>query len=261
MAAQGLRTPIFLIALAALGIAFLVEIGSNFFPPPKVTRAELARSIAAERRPDDPEPDVDALLAARERNPPRPGMAIPYMAMLDGLLLFTVLLMGVSLVLPERIHGRVQGLATLILTLLVLLAAILLIIAAFTLLLVMFGLFVAVPFGTIAYLAIWGSFDRGGAAATLSIILLLKLVFAMCLLLAQPRFLQNKGLVLLTLTALLGNVVIGFLHGIVPGVMVSITDALAAVIVGVLAALWALFLLVGSVPAVIKAIRLEKQSA
>src|SRR5690242_15563378 len=104
MAAQGLRTPLFLIALAALGIAFLVEIGSSFFPPPKVTRAELARSIAAERRPDDPAPDVDALLAARERNPPRPGLAIPYLAMLDGLLLFTVLLMGVSLVLPERIH-------------------------------------------------------------------------------------------------------------------------------------------------------------
>ena len=55
--------------------------------------------------------------------------------------------------------------------------------------------------------------------------------------------------------------VISFLHGLGPRVMVSITDALAAVVVGILAAIWALILLVVAVVAVIKAIRLTERAA
>jgi VanZ family protein len=82
----------------------------------------------------------------------------------------------------------------------------------------------------------------------------LKLAFAACLVLAHPRFLQNKGLVLIVLTSLLANVIISFLHGFVPVFLVSITDLIAALISGVLAAVWAVFLLVGAVISVVKAI-------
>jgi hypothetical protein len=36
---------------------------------------------------------------------------------------------------------------------------------------------------------------------------------------------------------------------------VSITDAVAAIVVGILAVIWALILLIGSIPAILRAIR------
>lgn len=118
----------------------------------------------------------------------------------------------------------------------------------------MVALLLAVPFGTIAYLAMFGSFDRSGATVALSLIMTLKLFFAGCLVLAHQRFLENKGLVLLILTSLLATLVIGFLQGLVPGILVSITDAIAAIVVGILALLWAIWFLLRSIPSIVKAV-------
>ena len=41
---------------------------------------------------------------------PAPGLGIPAIGLLDGLLLYTVLVMGAALIVPERIQGRLQGL-------------------------------------------------------------------------------------------------------------------------------------------------------
>jgi hypothetical protein len=87
----------------------------------------------------------------------------------------------------------------------------------------------------------------------------LKVLFAVLLVLSHPRFLQNKGLVLLIATSLVANVVVAFLHGFVPLVMVSITDALAAIVVGILAAIWAILMLVGSLISIFKAIRIARR--
>ena len=56
----------------------------------------------------------------------RPGFGVRALALVDGVLLYTVLLMGLALVVPERLQGRVQGVVTLLLSLLLLLAVILL---------------------------------------------------------------------------------------------------------------------------------------
>ena len=82
----------------------------------------------------------------------------------------------------------------------------------------------------------------------------LKFGFIVCLILAHQRFLQNKGLVLIVLTSLLANLIIGFLHNFVPGPLVSITDAIGAIIVGILAVIWAIVLLIFSIISIIKAI-------
>jgi len=252
---------LFLVAALLLAIAFCVEVGSSLL---KVPAPSLAAMQAAVRR-EDPSLDEPAaraqaadLLKARAEEPPRPGLAIPSLALLDGLLLFTVLLVGLSLLLPERIHGRVQGVASLVVAVVDILLALLLVPLTLSLLLLMFGLFVAAPFGTLAYLAVWGFFDRGGAAATLSIIMGLKVAFAVVLVLSQPRFVQNKGLVLLVATSLLANVVVAFLHGLVPLVMVSMTDALAAIVVGVLAFVWSVLMVVGALVSIVRAIRSAK---
>jgi hypothetical protein len=75
------------------------------------------------------------------------------------------------------------------------------------------------------------------------------------LLLAQQRFLQNRGLVLLILSSLVCNIVLSFLHGLVPGFLVSITDALGGIIVAVCGLIWWVMALIGAIPAVLRALR------
>jgi hypothetical protein len=183
-----------------------------------------------------------------------PGKGIPAMAFLDGLVLYTTLLMGLALIVPDRVQGRVQGIATLIVSLLFLLGDIVMIIAAFVLLILMVTLLLAPIFGTIAYFILYASFNTDGARVALSLLMTLKLAFAVCLVLAQQRFLQNKGLVLIILTSLLANIIVGLLQGLVPSFLVSITDDIAAIIVGILAAIWAVVFLVGSIISVVKAL-------
>ncbi|MFE9689302.1 hypothetical protein [Micromonospora sp. NPDC005806] len=183
------------------------------------------------------------------------GRGTGYLALIDVVALWTTGLFSLSLVVPDRIQGRVQGVATLIFSIVLLIVSIVLLIVAFVELTIMVSLFLAAPFGTLAYLAVWGFFPVGEAAGLLGLVLLLKLVWGGLLLLAQPRFLQNKGLVLLALTTLLCTVVLEFLHRLVPGILVSITDDIGALVFAVVAIVWALVLLIGSIPAIVKAIR------
>lgn len=183
------------------------------------------------------------------------GRGTGYLALIDVVALWTTGLFSLSLVVPDRIQGRVQGVATLVFAVLLLIASVVLLVVAFVELTVMVSLFLAAPFGTLAYLAVWGFFPVGDAAVLLGLVLLLKLVWAGLLVLAQPRFLQNKGLVLLMLTTLLCTVLLEFLHRLVPGILVSITDDLGALVFAVVAIVWALVLLIGSIPAIVKALR------
>ncbi len=59
---------------------------------------------------------------------------------------------------------------------------------------------------------------------------------------------------LIILTSLAANIIVSFLHALVPAPLVSITDAIATIVVFVLVVLWAAFFLVGSIVAVTKAI-------
>ena len=219
-----LRKPLFFIAAALLLIAFMIEMGSSAIP------------------------DSYDL----------PGFGIPYLALIDGLLLYVVATMGAALIIPERIQGRIQGVITLIVSLVTLFAALGLLLAAFAALMTMVSLLLAVPFGTAAYFNAFAGFARGAAAITLSVLLSLKLGFAVCLILAHQRFLENRGLVLLIFTSLLANVLVEFLQGFPPGFLVSILDALAAVIIAVLALIWSLSFLLFSIPAIVKALRVDK---
>jgi len=129
------------------------------------------------------------------------------------------------------------------------------ILAAIVLLILMISLLLAAPFGTIIYFAVYGDFPKTAAAATLSSTMFLKILCAILLVLANQRFLKNKGLIFLIVTSLLCGIIVSFLHGFVPTPLVSITDALAAIIVGILGVIWALFFLIFSIPALIRAIR------
>jgi hypothetical protein len=226
---DSLRLPFFIVSLICFTLVLLGEFGT------------LAHRLIPVKDPGTP-----------------PGLGVPYLALLDGLLLFIVILMAMPLLLPDRVHAKLQGIATLIVSFLSLLGGIVLIFVALTLLMIMVTLFLAAPFGTIAYLAIYGDFSTTSAQVILNLLLLLKIVGAVCLVLAHQRFLQNKGLVLLILTSLIGNLIISFLHALVPTPLVSITDAVAAIIVAILAVIWAILLLIGSLPAIFKAINITR---
>ena len=60
---------------------------------------------------------------------------------------------------------------------------------------------------------------------------------------------------MLVATSLLGTIIVIFLLSLVPGFLVSIFDAIAAIIVAILAAIWLIIMLIGSIPAVVRALR------
>jgi hypothetical protein len=223
-----LRTPLFIVALAIMLAVVLVEAGSSGL--------------------------VKAFLPAQASETKVAGFGVQYLALMDGLVLFTMVLIGASLLAPERIHGKLQGIGTFIVSIIVIIVGIVLIFMAFAMLMVMISFLLAVPFGTIVYFAKFSHFARGGVAATLSSMMFLKLAFAVCLVFAHQRFLQNKGLVLIIATSLIASIIVSFLHGLVPLFLVSITDAIAGIVVAIIAVIWGIFFLIGSIPAIIKAV-------
>ncbi len=240
-----LRRPFLLLALLAIALAMGLELGAALLSGGGDAGGELRDRVGL----------LGLELGDVGRITQPSGRGTGQLALIDAVALWTTGLFSLSLVVPERIQGRVQGVATLVISIVLLIVSVVLLVVAFVELTVMVSLFLAAPFGTLAYLAVWGFFPVGDAAVLLGLVLLLKLGWAGLLLLAQPRFLQNKGLVLLALTTLLCTVVLEFLHRLVPVILVSITDDLGAVVFAVVAIVWALVLLIGSVPAIVKAVK------
>ncbi len=224
-----LRTPFFIAAIVLIAVAVLVELGS----------AAVLHNVGE---------------TGKAMDVASPGLGIPAIGLLDGLLLYTVLVMGAALIVPERIQARLQGLVTLIFSIVLLIADIAMLYATMALLILMVTLLLAAPFGTIAYLALWGTFDTSAAKVALGLTMSLKLLFVACLVLAHQRFLQNKGLVLLVVLSLVATFALGLLHGFVPGFLVAITDAIGAVVFAVIVAVLGVMFLVAAMISVVKAI-------
>jgi hypothetical protein len=239
-----LRMPFFLAAVGAVLVAVLVELGATLLlgAAPGGALAGQAAGLG-----------VDDSAIGTPQDPP--GLGVRYLALVDVILLYTVGLIAVGTVAPERLTGRLQGIVTLVGSIVLIIVAIVLLLAAIALVLLMVTLVAATPFGTIAYVALFGFFPRGAAGVLLSLVMFLKIAFCVLLVLAQPRFIQNKGLVALVLTSLVATLVVSFLHGVVPGLLVSITDTVAAIVLAVVAIIWGVVLLIGSIPSVLKAIK------
>ena len=253
-----LRLIFFILAAIVLLIVIGLEVGTSFLPgtfDAGTMRLQAGDSMKSSGLSADDQNNITNQMVQQAQGSQKPpGMAIPYMALLDGVLLYAVVLMGLALLAPERLLGRVQGVITVIFSVIVILAAIVMAIKAFVELMIMVSLFLAVPFGTIAYLAIWGFFPTGTVASMLSVSMLLKLVFTVLLVLGHQRFLQNKGLVGIIITSVLCCFIIGFLDSFVPGILASITDHVGAIIAMILVIVWGIFLLIGGIISVVKAV-------
>ncbi|WP_431267340.1 hypothetical protein [Dankookia sp. P2] len=189
-------------------------------------------------------------------NAPRSGIGIPYLAVLDLLLLYTLLLLSLDLLGPLRaLIARVQGVATFLLSLLGLLAVVVMIFLALNLIVLMVTLLLALPFGPVAYLAVWGHFKAGAAQKVLAMAMLFKLVGVGLLLFGRPLLLKNLGFVLMIATTLGCTFLLSILVSWPPVLLVSITDAIGAIVIAILAAVWLVVFLVGAIPAMIRALR------
>ena len=243
------RRPLFFLALFALLLVVLVETGSSLALGGGTSGpiASLTAGIP------DVEPDM---LAGVDADSP-PGNGIGYLALVDGYLLFSVIMLGLSFLLSQRLYGRIQGIVTLIVSFLWIIMSFVMALIAFVLLMVMFGLFVAVPFGTIAYLAVWGFFPVGKAAAVLGLLLFLKLVFVVLLVLAQQKFLKATALMIHIAMSFVLQLVLGIVQGWLPFIVVSLGDQLLALVFAIVSLIGAIWAFVWSVPAVVNAIRVS----
>ncbi|GHO79847.1 hypothetical protein KSD_76180 [Ktedonobacter sp. SOSP1-85] len=256
-----LRTPFLFCAIVLICIVVLIEMGTALpgvlrSNPIPITAFQLPPQLSAATAGLNR--DQQNMVAQLSSQGHPPGLGLPDLALLDSIMLFTVILMGVALFIPERLHGRVQGIATLIFSLLLMGFALRQIFIALSLLMLMISLLISIPFGTLIYLIVYGSFNRAGAYVVLSVIMLLKFGFSGSLFFAQQRFLESKGLLLLLLTSLLGTVLVSLLLGIVPAFLVSITDAIAALCIGIITIIWGITLLIGSITSIIKTVRLNR---
>lgn len=251
------------VAFAAVLMVVLVCIGSGFvISPPK-----LGARIAALQGDPGGAPDgisIDDLLALNaddfgESAQDPPGLAIPYLALANGLLLVILALMVLPLVIGARWTPLVGGIVSLLGGLVAVIAGIVMAIIAFVALTVMVSLFLAAPFGTLAYLAIFGFFDIWASAAALGLIMLLQLAAIVFLLVAQQSMLGNKRLVFFLLLAVVLTLLVMILHSIVPIILVSITDALGALIIAIVAAIWGLLMLIGGIISLVKQLQLGRQ--
>lgn len=186
----------------------------------------------------------------------RPGLGIPSLAALDLLVVFTMVLTTLTaLGVSPAIVGRIQGVVAVIVSLLGCLGSLVLLFVTIALLMLMIGLLLAVPFGTMVYLAAWGDFPSGAAGATLAMVVLLKLAGVFFLVLASEQVLKSKMLVFLFICSIGLTVLVSFLQGFPPGILASITDAIGAIIAFVVAIIWAIIYLIGGIISVFRTIK------
>ena len=176
------------------------------------------------------------------------GLGLSALATFDLMVLLTTALIAAPLVLGNALVGRTQGVVTLVAAVLILMTGLALLFLAIAALTAMFASLVF----PIVYLGWFGGFPKADAQVFLGLAMLCKIGFAICLILAQQRFLENIGLVLIIAMSMGLTLLVSFLHGF-PTVFVSITDAVAAIIILILACLRALGFAIAALPAIKKA--------
>lgn len=245
---QAARKPFLWVAAFVMLLTVGVEIGTTFF----VASGGGGDSLLTFKNENaDTIGDVE-VSASSEDGPP--GMGIPYLLLVDVFLLTNLVILALASLFPTGSIGRAKWVILLVVSILALIGAVIGIIAAFVLLLLMIGLFLAIPFGTLVYLALFGGFPQGDAATVIAIVFVLKVLVVVALILAQHLrlFLTNGPQIRLLLTSALATAVVCVLHGIVPGFLASITDAIAAIVVGILGVIYAIRYLVGAILALVK---------
>src|SRR5262245_31492736 len=120
-----LRILFFILAGIVLLLVIGLELGTSLVPgqfDEALMRNQTGDALKNSDLADDDRSDItNQMVHDAQSSQKPPGMAIAYMALFDGELLYAVLLMALTLFKLERILGRIQGLITLILSILLIL--------------------------------------------------------------------------------------------------------------------------------------------
>ena len=181
------------------------------------------------------------------------GLGIPADALMSLWLFIAVALILVGTIPKKGLVPVITGLVNLVAGIIILFLSLGVIFGAIAKLLLMLGLLVAFPFGPLIYLALFGWFARSAAAGTLGFALVAKAATGVLLVLGSRSMLKVPSMVLLILSAVVCGIIVTFLHAIVPLPLVSITDSIAAIIVGIIVLIWSIFFLIGGIVQLITA--------
>ena len=245
--ASRLRTPAGLIMTMIVALLIIsIELGGSFSGVVEVFQGFRHEFNASKKLPNIDKANYESIKETFEEvNVPCFGVAS--LLNVDMILFFTVLMMTLPLVIPPQRVANMQGIASLIVGLFVTSFSVMLIVKVLVMLWLMIALLMSIPFGTLIYIVKFGHFDVGYAAIVMSALMTLKIILAAAIVIAHERFLQNKGLVLIIATSLGVMILINVLHNFPPVFLVSITDAIAAIVVSVIAILWAIPFIISGV--------------
>lgn len=218
-----LRTPFFVLALLTMALVVAFELSTLAFLRTEVIGDESA-----------------------------PGLGGPYLALLDGILLWTTMVFTLGYFPLKSVTSRVATIVGLILAFLGIIGAFFMVLFAFSALMLMVGLLLAAPFGTIAYLAAFGDFPKPEAVAALSFIILLKLLFLVFLALTDLSYLKAKGLMILLGVSILATWLTSFLIAFPPSFLATITDTVGALVTSVIAFVWLIVIFIFAIVGLFK---------
>ncbi|HEY1656500.1 MAG TPA: hypothetical protein VGF86_15465 [Candidatus Tumulicola sp.] len=221
--ARDLRKPPYVFAVIVIAIAVLLEMASNWLPQ-----------------------EVNAAVGASQ-------LGISALWLLDISLFWTLFVGALAIIVRRDILGRLQGVATLVLSIVIILVGLKILLTDFILLLIMLAL-LASFFGWLVYFPLFAHFDTAQAVQVLGLLTLFKLVALALLIVAQQRFLRQTPLLVLIGLSLLCDLLLSFLHALPPGVLVSVTDALGAIVICIVAIVYALIQAIASIVAIIRAL-------
>ena len=189
------------------------------------------------------------------------GFGLRYLALLDAIYALTLISTAAGLVLPQALVANAQGFVSCFHAISTFFGGIVMIYAALAAVFLMIALLLAFPFGTIVYFIKFARFDRNTAMTILSLTMALKVFAVLSLAAAHQGFLMRLGLILLVLSSFIGNIIVSFLLALPPRFLVSITDAIAGIIVAICAVIWAIPLFIGAVIAIISIISFLRRAA
>ena len=173
-----------------------------------------------------------------------PGFGVGSLVYVDVILLYSLIMICLPLIVSAMRLSQLQGILSLIFGIVVLIMSFIFILKIIAKLFLMIGLLLAIPFGTIIYMIIYASFETGTAAAFMSSLMVFKIALAALLLAAHERFIMNIGLIAVIATSMVCMIIVSFLHNLVPGFLVSITDAIAGLVVCIIAIIWSIVLII-----------------
>ena len=179
--------------------------------------------------------------------PDPPGYSLEADGLYLWVVFFSILISLIGMLITKASVHRVGMIISFINSIIVIFISIFLIVQAILKLIIMFGLLLALPFGPLIYMAIYGAFPKGPVLILGGLGLLCKIVAAVLLWIGGSQMIRIKSATLLLITGFVTFFIIEFGLGFVPVIFCSIADAIIGIIIAIVVIIWSIFILIGSI--------------